>query len=165
MRHGTCFHRRLSAHHAGAAPHSAVAELEVVRRRYRPVKSKTNVIVNRIGLVLFVLGIGGCYAWHDYHRGFPWFQGVGIALIIIGSIMGNMTIHDSEPSAWKSFDSGRRDAWFSQSIQSLAAQHPIVTRLMLVNLLVREMNLTLSEANSLVDDYCRRKSPEMLLHD
>ena len=34
MRHGTCFHRRLSAHHAGAAPHSAVAELEVVRRRY-----------------------------------------------------------------------------------------------------------------------------------
>ena len=34
MRHGTCFHRRLSAHHAGAAPHSAVAELGVVRRRY-----------------------------------------------------------------------------------------------------------------------------------
>ena len=34
MRHGTCFRRRLSAHHAGAAPHSAVAELVVVRRRY-----------------------------------------------------------------------------------------------------------------------------------
>ena len=34
MRHGTCFHRRLSARHAGAAPHSAVAELGVVRRRY-----------------------------------------------------------------------------------------------------------------------------------
>ena len=34
MRHGTCFHRRLSTHHAGAAPHSAVAELGVVRRRY-----------------------------------------------------------------------------------------------------------------------------------
>ena len=34
MRHGTCFPRRLSAPHAGAAPHSAVAELEVVRRRY-----------------------------------------------------------------------------------------------------------------------------------
>ena len=32
MRHGTCFRRRLSAHHAGAAPHSAVAELGVVRR-------------------------------------------------------------------------------------------------------------------------------------
>ena len=32
MRHGTCFHRRLSAHHAGAAPHSAVAEFGVVRR-------------------------------------------------------------------------------------------------------------------------------------
>ena len=34
MRHGTCFRRRLSAHHAGAAPHSAVAELGVVSRRY-----------------------------------------------------------------------------------------------------------------------------------
>jgi hypothetical protein len=32
VRHGTCFRRRLSAHHAGAAPHSAVAELEVVGR-------------------------------------------------------------------------------------------------------------------------------------
>jgi hypothetical protein len=30
-RHGTCFHRRLSAHRAGAAPHSAFAELGVVR--------------------------------------------------------------------------------------------------------------------------------------
>jgi len=27
VRHGTCFHRRLSAHRAGAAPHFAVAEL------------------------------------------------------------------------------------------------------------------------------------------
>ena len=34
MRHGTCFRRRLSARRAGAAPHSAVAELGVVRRRY-----------------------------------------------------------------------------------------------------------------------------------
>ena len=34
MRHGTCFRRRLSTRHAGAAPHSAVAELGVVRRRY-----------------------------------------------------------------------------------------------------------------------------------
>ena len=34
MRHGTCFHRRLSTLHAGAAPHSAVAEFGVVRRRY-----------------------------------------------------------------------------------------------------------------------------------
>ena len=32
MRHGTCFRRRLATHHAGAAPHSAVAELGVVRR-------------------------------------------------------------------------------------------------------------------------------------
>ncbi len=28
--HGTCFRRRFSTHHAGAAPHSAVAELGVV---------------------------------------------------------------------------------------------------------------------------------------
>ena len=42
MRHGTCFRRRLSAHHAGAAPHSAVAELGVVRRRYaRPEQRKS----------------------------------------------------------------------------------------------------------------------------
>jgi len=34
VRHGTCFRRRLSTCHAGAAPHSAVAELEVVRRCY-----------------------------------------------------------------------------------------------------------------------------------
>ena len=31
VRHGTCFHRRLPAHYAGAAPDSAVAELGVVR--------------------------------------------------------------------------------------------------------------------------------------
>jgi hypothetical protein len=30
VRHGNCFRRRLSTHHAGAAPHSAVAELGVV---------------------------------------------------------------------------------------------------------------------------------------
>ena len=32
MRHGTCFRRRLSAHHAATAPRSAVAELGVVSR-------------------------------------------------------------------------------------------------------------------------------------
>jgi len=32
VRHGTCFRSRLSAHHAGAAPHSAIAELGGVRR-------------------------------------------------------------------------------------------------------------------------------------
>ena len=47
MRHGTCFRHRLSAHHAGAAPHSAVAELGVVRRflacpENRSVLSPTN---------------------------------------------------------------------------------------------------------------------------
>jgi hypothetical protein len=36
VRHGTCFRRHLSAHHAGAAPHSAVAELGVVRRHEHP---------------------------------------------------------------------------------------------------------------------------------
>ena len=36
MRHGTCFHRRLSAHHAATAPRSAVAELGVVRRSLAP---------------------------------------------------------------------------------------------------------------------------------
>jgi len=34
VRHGTCYRRHLSARHAGAAPHSAAAELEVVRRSY-----------------------------------------------------------------------------------------------------------------------------------
>ena len=29
VRHGTCFHHRLAARHAGAAPHSAFAELGV----------------------------------------------------------------------------------------------------------------------------------------
>src|SRR4051794_30339878 len=32
MRHGTCFRRRVDTHHAGAAPHSAVAEVGLVRR-------------------------------------------------------------------------------------------------------------------------------------
>ena len=38
--HGTCFHRRLSARHAGAAPHSAVAELGVVRRSSRHARTQ-----------------------------------------------------------------------------------------------------------------------------
>ncbi len=44
MRHGTCFRRRLSAHHAGAAPHSAVAELGVVRRCYAHPVNKAETI-------------------------------------------------------------------------------------------------------------------------
>ena len=59
MRHGTCFHRRLSAHHAGAAPPSAVAELGVVRRSFTFIpriasamaKSETNVTSNLNGYV------------------------------------------------------------------------------------------------------------------
>ena len=128
-------------------------------------KSKTNIIVNRIGLVLFFLGIGECYAWHDHHRGYPWFQGVGIALIIIGSCLGNMTIHDSKPSAWQSYSPEQRDTWFQRSLQSLSTQHPVITRLMLVNLLVRHMNLPLDEAKSFVDDYCHRNALQIPLTD
>ncbi len=46
MRHGTCFRRRLAAHHA--APHSAVAELGVVRRlaeRFSEIVKKKLAIV------------------------------------------------------------------------------------------------------------------------
>src|SRR5436190_8856275 len=66
-------------------PRPGVAELGVVRRRYRTVKSKTNIIVNRVGAVLFFLGVGGFCSWNGYQRGYPWFHGVGIALVIIGS--------------------------------------------------------------------------------
>ena len=46
MRHGTCFRRRLSASHAGAAPHSAVAELGVVRRLHTlPVNTISKTLV------------------------------------------------------------------------------------------------------------------------
>jgi hypothetical protein len=52
VRHGICFHRRLSTHHADAAPHSAVAELGVVRRlRTRPVKRETNYLNTDLDLV------------------------------------------------------------------------------------------------------------------
>ena len=46
---GRDFHRRLSTHHAGAAPHSAVAELGVVRRL-------PHVTVNRAFQILLVCG-------------------------------------------------------------------------------------------------------------
>ena len=46
MRHGTCFHRRLSARRAGAAPHSAVAELGVVRRSPGAVPRITPAMAN-----------------------------------------------------------------------------------------------------------------------
>ena len=51
MRHGTCFRRRLSARHAGAAPHSAVAELEVVRRL------RTSPVAALIYLALILLSV------------------------------------------------------------------------------------------------------------
>jgi hypothetical protein len=127
------------------------------------VRSKTNIIVNRIGAAMFFLGVGGCIAWFGFHRGYPWFQGVGIALAVIGSIMGNMTIHGSEPSVWQSLAPEQRAEWFSQSIQSLAAQHTVVTRLGLLNLLVREMHLPLDEGKRLVDEYCLHNAPAMPL--
>ena len=54
VRHGTCFRRRLSAHHAGAAPHSAVAELGVVRRR-SPVLTMKALLHSLTYLLLFAL--------------------------------------------------------------------------------------------------------------
>ena len=125
-------------------------------------KSKANIIVNRIGLVLFILGVGGCGAW-ACQRGYPWFQGVGLALIIIGSCMGNMTIHDSKPSGWQSYSPEQRDTWFQRSLQSLSTQQPVITRLMLTSLLVRDMNLPLDDAKSFVDDYCHRNAPQIPL--
>ena len=59
MRHGTCFRRRLSAHHAGAAPHSAVAELGVVRRFLaRSVKRRSLVTILLLSAVF-----GGGLTW------------------------------------------------------------------------------------------------------
>ena len=60
MRHGTCFRRRLSTRHAGAAPHSAVAELEVVRRCYpRPVNHTAKYKHLRGGVQSFTEGFTG----------------------------------------------------------------------------------------------------------
>jgi hypothetical protein len=53
--HGTCFHRRLSTHHAGATPCSAVAELEVVRRNCTPAV-KTTISLS----LLCVLTMAAC---------------------------------------------------------------------------------------------------------
>lgn len=128
------------------------------------VKSKRNIIINRIGLVLFILGIGGCWA-SESNWGYPWFHGVGLALIIIGSCLGNATIHDSKPSPWQNHSPDERDKWFEHSIQSLSTQQPVVTRLMLVNQLAREMNLPLDQAETFVNDYCHRHAPDMPLSD
>jgi len=62
VRHGTCFRRRLSAHHAGAAPHSAVAELEVV------------------GFCVF--GFLASYEYPDASSRLPWQFGYGLAGIV-----------------------------------------------------------------------------------
>lgn len=122
-------------------------------------RSKANIIVNRIGLAMLLLGIGGCYMGRNHPRGYPWLFGAGIALCVTGSILGNMKINAAGPSLWSRLTPTKRDDWFSQSVQSLAKEHRIVTRLMLVNQLVREMNLPLDEAQCLVDDYCQRKAP------
>ena len=57
MRHGTCFRRRLSAHHAGAAPRSAAAELGVVRR-FRAHPEMGYLIVTLLALALLALPVG-----------------------------------------------------------------------------------------------------------
>ena len=56
MRHGTSFRRRLSARHAGAAPHSAVAELGVVRRCYAQTQT-TNMKSLRVLITTSIAGI------------------------------------------------------------------------------------------------------------
>ena len=69
MRHGTCFRRRLSARHAGAAPHSAVAELGVVRRHY--VFSVNRAIIFSLVVSTLPLFAAGCSSFQqtrDYYR-------------------------------------------------------------------------------------------------
>ena len=58
MRHGTCFRRRLATHHAGAAPHSAVAELGVVRRFTARLPSIELMKLPFDKIVSFLVGIG-----------------------------------------------------------------------------------------------------------
>ncbi len=53
MRHGNCFRRRLSAHHADAAPHSAVAELGVVAHMSRARRIGDWLVV---ALVVYCIG-------------------------------------------------------------------------------------------------------------
>jgi hypothetical protein len=59
VRHGTCFHRRLSARHAGAAPHSAVAWGRSVTLPHFPkhhaMNSKTHTVLLLICIVLLVV--------------------------------------------------------------------------------------------------------------
>ena len=66
MRHGTCFRRRFAAHHAGAAPHSAVAELGVVR----PLRNHTNSMKHLLLLFPCVFLLVGCRTL-DYTQGHP----------------------------------------------------------------------------------------------
>ena len=76
MRHGTCFRRRLSAHHAGAAPHSAVAELGVVRRRSRTLKMEaTDSPIHKLyspGQIALAAFLGSplaaCWFWSRNYR-------------------------------------------------------------------------------------------------
>ena len=62
MRHGTCFHRRLSTHRAGAAPHSAVAELGVVRR-YRTSPVNLNYLfLYSLGVAVLAVVCGNAFS-------------------------------------------------------------------------------------------------------
>ena len=71
MRHGTCFHRRLSAHHAGAAPHSAVAELGVVRRLHPSPVNSTLTISILAASSFFSAGCTTPPATHTIHNPMP----------------------------------------------------------------------------------------------
>ena len=66
MRHGTCFRRRLAARHAGAAPHSAVAELGVVRRCY-PLTMKPATIISLL-LCGALLGVASTLGFIHFQR-------------------------------------------------------------------------------------------------
>ena len=80
MRHGTCFRRRLSAHHAGAAPHSAVAELGVVRRLLHAKAETANIESSHMEIIhltrdIFAIlaiafpAIWGIWVWLKTRRG------------------------------------------------------------------------------------------------
>ena len=80
MRHGTCFHRRLSARRAGAAPHSAVAELGVVRRHGVTPEERNAMNTNS--------GLPPRPASHRWTIGIFGFTSFGSTLVLINAYTG-----------------------------------------------------------------------------
>jgi hypothetical protein len=73
VRHGTCFRRRLSTHRAGAAPHSAVAELGVVLVHIvHPFANKFRILVRLAKLALVAIPLFVLAAILHSHS--PWPQ-------------------------------------------------------------------------------------------